>query len=244
MTSERPRRFGVGDAVTALVVLVCVVILAGLGTWQVQRLHWKEDYLRRVAAAQAAPPRPIAEALTAERSGRDVEYRRVVADCATPRPAPQHLFVWDVQGDTHGWRAIAACRLDAATLIAVDRGFVPAAAGRLEAPGTLLPPIGRVTGQLRRASGQGWFDQAGGADAGFHSRRAAVAELARRAPGRYAPLLLMAETETPAPPGVAPAPLPTNIPNNHLGYALTWYGLGLALIGVYAGGLVKRWRRP
>jgi surfeit locus 1 family protein len=242
MTSERPRRRRIGEVFTALLVLVCVVILVWLGVWQVQRLHWKEDYLRRVAAAQAAPARPIAEALNALATGRDVEYRRVEADCIKPRPQPRHLFVWDVQGDVHGWRAIAACRLDGDTLIAVDRGFFTEAGGRIEAPKTALPPMIHVMGQLRRPSGKSWFDQAGGPDVGFHSRLAAIAELKRLAPGRYAPLIVMAETETPPPPGVRPAPLPTNIPNNHLGYALTWFGLALALIGVYAAALVKRRR--
>ena len=27
---------------------------------------------------------------------------------------------------------------------------------------------------------------------------------------------------------------PTNLPNNHLQYAVTWYGLALTLIGVFA----------
>jgi surfeit locus 1 family protein len=33
------------------------------------------------------------------------------------------------------------------------------------------------------------------------------------------------------------------MPNNHLGYALTWFGLALALIGVYGVWLAGRLRR-
>jgi surfeit locus 1 family protein len=36
------------------------------------------------------------------------------------------------------------------------------------------------------------------------------------------------------------APLPSDIPNNHLQYAITWFGLALALAGVYAASL---WRK-
>jgi surfeit locus 1 family protein len=39
-----------------LVVGACVLVLLGLGTWQVQRLHWKEDLIAARAAALAAPP--------------------------------------------------------------------------------------------------------------------------------------------------------------------------------------------
>ena len=48
--------------------------------------------------------------------------------------------------------------------------------------------------------------------------------------------------ERPAAKGVdpIPAPVPVDIPNNHLSYALTWFGLAAALLGVY---LASLWRR-
>eukprot|EP01039_Chlorochromonas_danica_P018290 gene18290-21958_t len=50
---------------------------------------------------------------------------------------------------------------------------------------------------------------------------------------RPAPLILL--LERPAPTGGDPAPsaTPKTLSNNHLGYALTWYGLAAALAGVY-----------
>lgn len=243
MTSEPARSGGrIGQVLTALVVLACVVVLTGLGVWQVQRLHWKHDYLRRVAAAQAAPARPLDAVLADEARGQDVEYDRVEAACL-PSPAST-LFVWDVQGERHGWRALGVCRLPGERMIVVDRGFAATAGGRLEAPRSVLAPLGRVLGQLRRPSGKSWVDQAGDAVHGFHSRQAAISAFAARVPGRYLPLVLVAEREAPAAAGVTPAPLPTDIPNNHLGYALTWFGLALALIGVYLAAMIKRRRRP
>jgi surfeit locus 1 family protein len=55
-----------------------------------------------------------------------------------------------------------------------------------------------------------------------------------------APVFMM--LEAPAPKGLAPtpAPLPADIPNNHLQYAITWFGLAAALAGVY---LASLWRR-
>jgi surfeit locus 1 family protein len=48
----------------------------------------------------------------------------------------------------------------------------------------------------------------------------------------------------PAPPGGLPAGGVTrlDLPNRHLEYALTWYGLALTLIGVYAAFAVSRLR--
>jgi surfeit locus 1 family protein len=56
-----------------------------------------------------------------------------------------------------------------------------------------------------------------------------------------APLTLMAETSTnPQWKALTPAPIPADIANRHLEYAITWYGLAAALLGVYAALLLKR----
>ena len=55
-----------------------------------------------------------------------------------------------------------------------------------------------------------------------------------------APYLLAVEAETPAPPGITPAALPQDIPNNHFVYALTWFALAGILAWFYVA-LV--WRR-
>jgi len=51
MATER-RGFPIGLTISAAIAFL---ILIGLGTWQVQRLHWKEGLLARIAALQAAP---------------------------------------------------------------------------------------------------------------------------------------------------------------------------------------------
>jgi surfeit locus 1 family protein len=58
-----------------------------------------------------------------------------------------------------------------------------------------------------------------------------------------APVFLFAETPTnPELPALVPAPLPGEIPNRHLEYALTWFGLAAALLGVYAAVLFRKGR--
>ncbi|MBA3812770.1 MAG: hypothetical protein H0X27_14210, partial [Caulobacteraceae bacterium] len=60
---------------------------------------------------------------------------------------------------------------------------------------------------------------------------------------RPAPYLLAVESERPAPAGVMPAALPQDIPNNHLVYALTWFGLAAVLAWVYGAMVWRGWRR-
>ena len=49
----------------------------------------------------------------------------------------------------------------------------------------------------------------------------------------------------PVPPGGLPKPgkIEVKMPNKHLEYALTWFGLALALAGVYVAWLAGRLRR-
>ena len=65
--------------------------------------------------------------------------------------------------------------------------------------------------------------------------------MAAKLKARPIPRLLFLMLESPAPKGFGPtpAPLPTDIPNNHLGYILTWFGLALALLSVYIAKLLR-----
>jgi surfeit locus 1 family protein len=224
MTSEPAPRRRAGGVLTALVVLVCVAILTGLGVWQVKRLHWKEDLLRRVAAAQTAAPQPIAPVLERLSRGADVEWTRVRADCSAPPPGvvpAQHARYGILEGEVV-WRAMVDCRLKGAPYgsIRLDRGYIDAVRGQVSPPARVdLAPPQQVQGVLRRPP---------------RKERPANA-----APGGEAPMLLVVDRETPQPPGVTPAAYPTNIPNNHLGYAITWFGLAIALACVYGSALWK-----
>jgi surfeit locus 1 family protein len=59
-----------------------------------------------------------------------------------------------------------------------------------------------------------------------------------------APYFLAVESETPAVPGVTPAALPQDIPNNHFVYTLTWFGLAGVLVWTWAAYVWRRMRAP
>ena len=42
-----------------VMTLAMLAVLLGLGTWQVERLHWKQDVLAQIARAEAAPAVPL-----------------------------------------------------------------------------------------------------------------------------------------------------------------------------------------
>lgn len=240
MTADAQRRFPV---VLTIAAAMAFAVLCGFGTWQLQRLEWKRGVITRIAAAQAAPPAPLAEVLARAATGEDVDFARVSVDClADPAPAPR-VMLYGLKEGRAVWRPIAPCRIDADTVITVDRGV---AAGEGTAPPSLdLPKPAHVEGVLRRPDVPTAAQRVAGtgpqsAEAGYYDRAAAMAAFGPE--GSSSGYMLVAERETPVPPSVTPSPLPANITNRHMEYVITWFGLAGALAAVYAAMLMKRLR--
>ncbi|WP_068874922.1 MULTISPECIES: SURF1 family protein [unclassified Phenylobacterium] len=237
MTPDGGRGFPVGLTIAAAIALA---ILLALGTWQLQRLHWKRDLLARIEALQAAPAQPLGPVLDRVAEGGDADFTRVIVSCPGIATAP-YLELYGLRDGQPGVRLISACRTDSTRYrtILVDRGFV---ADTVSA----RPPVDRdatapveVTGVLRQPEPGNSFSPPN-RPARWYTRDVAAMAAALQAPGP-APLFLMAETATnPEWKGLIPAPIPAVISNRHLEYALTWYGLAAALLGVYAAMLFKR----
>ena len=235
------RRLPVGLTIATAIALA---ILLGLGLWQVKRLAWKEDLLRRVAALQAAPPAPLGPMLDRIAKGADVDYSRVEVDCPGLGSAP-FLQIYSVRSEQAGQRLVSACQVTRGGYgsILVDRGYLPdTVTARPPVDPQGLAPV-HMVGVLRSPdrpsfvtpkndiAGNRWYWR----DLPAMARALKVA--------RPAPVMLMAETSSnPELKALNRAPLPADIPNRHLEYAMTWFGLAAALAGVYAASLWKRWK--
>ncbi len=234
-TSEAEvRRFAV---VPAMATAIGIVILIGLGVWQVQRLHWKEGLLARIAALQSAPPQPLDAVLRRAGNNADIDYQRVTATCPDIETAP-YLRLYSVKDGYAGWRIIAACPLSGGAYgaILVDRGFLDERL-KLKPGQTIGTP---VVGILRRGDTRNFMTPADDPGQNLWYGRDIAAMAQALSAARPAPTYLMLEQPSPPPGGPVIAPLPSDIPNNHLQYAITWFGLALALAGVYAASL---WRK-
>lgn len=236
MTEPR-RRFPLGLTVAYAVALA---ILLGLGTWQVQRLRWKEGLLARIAALQAAPARPVGAVLDEVAEGGDADFTRVKALCPGIGAAP-FVELYAIRDGQAGSRLVSACRVDSLRYrsVLVDRGFVAdTISARPAVDAASAQPV-EVVGILRAPEPGNAFSPPNRPDRWF-TRDATGMAAALEAPDP-APLFLMAETPTnPEWKALAPAAIPAAIPNRHFEYALTWYGLAAALSGVYAAMLLRR----
>lgn len=224
----------------SLVTLIAFAVLIALGTWQLQRKAWKEELIgtltQRFAAAPVDLPPPAQ--WTSLRQDRD-EFTRVKFR-AEYLPGKEAL-VWatgsglrdDVKGP--GVFVFTPARLAAGETVAVNRGYVadqqPTGATKRPAPAS--GPV-EITGILRWPEPKGWeltaaYDK--GAQLWFvRDQRAMAQEYGWR---HVAPFYIERESQTPADGLPPPGPLKPNLPNNHLQYAVTWYGLALVLLAVF-----------
>ena len=223
--APKDRRFPIG---LTIATLIAFAILCGLGGWQIKRLAWKEDLLARIEVLKTAPAQPLAAIMARAEKGEDVAWTRTSVDCL-PDKAETLPLVYGVRDGDIVWRATALCRTSAAGYgaILLDLGVVKALTGQpTPAPIAVAAPA-QAVGVLMAPK------QLGG------DRAATVARFAADKP---APYILMVESATPVPPAVTPAPLPAEISNRHLEYALTWFGLAVTLLFIYAAMLWRKMR--
>ena len=238
---------GPGLIATTLIMLVCLVILIGLGVWQLQRKVWKENLIAAMTSRLDAPSQPLPPQWRGLTQDAD-EFRRV-AFTATFAPGEEALVYTpgsalrsDIKGP--GDFVFAPARLADGRIVVVDRGFVPL--GRKDnatrAQGEPRGPV-NVVGYLRWPESRGLFTPADDVKGSVWYLRDQAAMAIARHWGDVAPFYV--DQEEPVPPGGLPAPgrIVVKLPDNHLQYAITWFGLGAALVGVYGFWVFGRFRR-
>ena len=208
-------------AIPASLTVVMLALLLGLGTWQVERRAWKHALLDAIAAAEARPgvalPPDPAQFLKV----------RVEGTLRADLPALYGSEGRDRrEGPVLGAQLLMPLERPGAAPILVLRGWVPA----LPAPGRPEPAV--VEGYVRRAEHAAWWSPADDA-AGrrFYTLDPPVIGAALGLTG-VAPFTLVAlGADTAAIPEPAHA-LPRPV-DNHLSYALTWYGLAITLLVIF-----------
>lgn len=212
--------------VVVAAVLGCA-ILAGLGLWQVERLQWKQGLLAELDRRAAADPVSLGTAL--ERDPQDIDYLKVSASGGYTA-APELKLIASHEGGP-AWHLLQPFLGEDGVAILVDRGIVPhdvPADARRPAP----PGRTTVTGVLvRHATRPGIFTP--GHDRANNIWYAwdlpTMLEAAALPPeARVAPFILHATDAGEGYP--TPTPLKANLRNNHLGYAITWFGLAIVLV--------------
>ena len=204
-----------------------LAVLVSLGNWQVRRMAEKRAYLDAVEAVIAAAP----VAVPARPDPKTDRFRAVRASGRLTGPEV-HVLV-STRDFGAGYRVIQAFETGGRKLL-LDRGFIRLEdKARPRAPGEIA-----VTGNLYWPDEIDRFTPANDLKANIWYARDVV-PLAAHLGTEEA--MIVARDTVPNDASIRPLPIDTSaIPNRHLEYVLTWYGLGLTWVLMSAYFLTRR----
>jgi surfeit locus 1 family protein len=213
-----------------LVALPVLAVLLYLGTWQVERLGWKAEVLRQIAAAEQGPAQPLA--------GSAERFAKVRATGRFDH-AREALLELEVRGPVLGARLLTPLLRDGQPPLLVDRGWVPV---------TRDQPIARPQGEV---SVEGFIRPGEARNSFSATDDTAARRFFTFDPAAIGAAMGLAEV---APFGLVALGGPGGLPdparslprpsNSHLGYAITWFGLALSLLGVFFVWARRRLKDP
>ena len=213
-----------------IAAIPALAVLIWLGSWQVMRMQWKgaliEEFATRANAEAISPP-----AASAADSNR---FQRITVRGLWMHHAEIQLTGRTFEG-TAGYHVITPMKLEDGRVLLMNRGWVSQDYRLPEArPSTLAAGPQTVDAIIRLPAQKGYFVPENDI-ADNHWFTLNIAEIAAHhgladVIQTYTADVLRPEGDYVLPIG---ADIEIDIPNNHLNYAITWYGLGLGLIGVY-----------
>lgn len=209
---------------TALPVIIGLAVLGllALGTWQVQRLVWKNDLVARIDARIHAEPVPLPDLAAAQPESHEYLHVTLVGTYVPAGQARAYALTERGAGD---W-VMTPLRLADGRLVYVNRGFVPTGTqipapptGTVNLAGLLrMPELDPPPFRINQPDDRRWYN------------RDIVGMAVAAGIGGVEPMFVDAgRTGDALPVG---GMTQVNFTNNHLIYALTWYGLAALLIGL------------
>lgn len=223
--------------------VVALAILLSLGTWQLQRLYWKEQLLSDMAARRIAAPVSLADIEAMAARGEDIEYSPVTVSGVFANNKERHFFAtW--RGQT-GYHVYTPLQLADGRFLFVNRGFTPFEAKEPEMRKQgQLTGLQSVTGLARARLAEKPSSIVPDNDLSknifYWKDLDAMAATTGIPADRLVPFFVDAG-DAPNPKGLPiGAVTQFDLPNNHLQYAVTWYGLAAALVGVGLFAVLRR----
>ncbi len=204
-------------AVPLAATVAMLAVLIALGFWQLQRREWKLGILAQIDRAEASPAAPLGP--------NPLPFAKVSVD-GRLRTDLSALYGVDVRLDQQGAQLIEPLERPGQDTILVDRGWVPEKQTQFPAA------PGPIEGYVRMPDHPGTFSPNDDLMARHFytldpAKIGAALGLAHVAP--FTLIALGSGDGVPAAASALPRP-----PNDHLNYALTWFGLAFSLVVVFA----------
>ncbi|MBO6898285.1 MAG: SURF1 family protein [Shimia sp.] len=196
------------------------VVLVSLGTWQLQRMAWKEGVIAEINARIASDPVALPDPIDVER-----DKYLPVAVSGTITEDEIHLLA-STRDAGAVYRLVSAFETDTGRRIMIDRGWIKTADKDAARPAHDVDVVGNLHWPDERDS----FTPANDVDGNIWFARD-VDQMADVL--NTEPVLLIVREDSDQ--GAIATPLPVDtaaLPNNHLEYVLTWYGLAIVWVAM------------
>lgn len=249
-TVQPPRTRGVFGL--AVIALVMVSVLVSLGVWQLRRKEEKQALIsaltERLAAAPVALP-AVASWPTLHPAHDEFRRVRFSATLEAKPDAMVYSSGSSVRDDINGpgtWAFLPARLADGRSIV-INAGFVQNTMQDRAQQDRALKPL--VTGAPVELTGYLRFPEAAGTltpheDSGkrlWFTRD--VPSMARALGwGEVAPFYIDLESPQPVSGTPKPGALHVRLKDDHLQYAITWFGLALVVAGAFAAWVIQRRR--
>jgi surfeit locus 1 family protein len=244
MEQQKIQKFSIANLLILTLTIIVFATLIVLGTWQVNRLEWKENLLSQIDERLKSQPVTIDQIIENVKDEKAFEYQPVTVEGVFDHSKEQHFFATH-QGRT-GYYVYTPLSFEGGTVF-INRGFV-----EFDLKNPELRPQGQITGRV--------------------SVTGLARKMLNEKPSSLIPdndpvknifywkdLILMAKMSelTIADDQVQPffidavkSDIPggypiggvtlIDLPNNHLSYAFTWYGLAATLLVIAGVFLFRR----
>ncbi len=243
---QKPPMSAAKRLATAISVCLVLALLLSLGTWQVQRLHWKEALLAQIAERREADPVALSVVADKQGAGTDEEYARVRIEGVFDHSRERHFFATH-QGRS-GFYIYTPMMLAGGKTLFVNRGFVP-----YEMKSAETRKAGQVEGRValtgyfrnRLSKKPSWLvpDNDLAKNIFYWKDLDAMVSSTGFDPQNVLPFFVDVDDAVKNPGGIPEGGVTQfELSNNHLQYAVTWYGLAFALVLV-TGSLWWKGRR-
>lgn len=259
MTSNTPVDAPSASAIARMLLIPAIAALAGLavllslGFWQLERLSWKDALIAKVATDVTLPailaPTPSE---WPDMDHLDWDYRHV---SVTGRFLPGAAYYYTALGKANGpfegpgFMVYSPFQTQDGWIVLLNRGFIPQGLSDKDRKSVIVAPadVLTLTGLLRRSEKPNWTtpDADPRSLIWFARDTSHMVDAMNMSDVIVAPFSVDLDAEFTPGSGLPQAgETIVRFKNDHLGYALTWFGLAATLTGVfltYAAGMI--WSR-
>ncbi|MCP4314682.1 MAG: SURF1 family protein [Hyphomicrobiales bacterium] len=228
-------------------VLPALAMLLLLGNWQLQRLQWKEGLIATIETRMKQKPVALEEIVAIWEQTGDVDYLPVSIEGTFLHDNEQHFLA--THDGQSGWYVYTPLLLPDGRVIIINRGFVPYdmkdAANRSWTPiAGAVAIVGLARNPLAEKPGDLVPDNTPGDRTWYWKDFAAMAQAMGLQETDLVPFFVdVSTTNGEVSAGPVGSVTRVSLPNNHLQYAFTWFGLAAALIivaGFYMWRAIRR----